>query len=293
MNQPYFIVVLAHSFHGRLRRVHIPYQLVYVLFAVALIGSVTTFALISSYSRMTVKVAGYNSLRQEIETLRTRYKRLEQESKQNGVQLASLQLLANEVSLAYGIKRTMEGPLEIASEGRLIPTVSETLERYNFLKSANLSRFARRSSPLFQSEGLPSIWPVEGRLMSYFGRRSDPFSGEGAFHAGIDISVPTGTEVHATADGMVLSADWAGLYGRMVVIDHGNSVHTQYAHMSQLDVVAGQWVRRGSVVGRSGSSGRSTGAHVHYEVRRGGTPVNPSQFLRASYTQAAKREYGF
>lgn len=293
MNQPYFIVVLAHSLHGRLRRVHVPYQFVYVVLALALVGSVTLFGFVSSYFRMTLKVAGYNNLRQEIDTLRSRYTRLEQESRQKGDQLASLQLLANEVSIAYGIKRELEGPLEIAHEGRLIPTVSETLEQYNFLKSANLSKFARRSSPLFQSEGLPNIWPVEGRLMSYFGRRSDPFSGEGAFHAGIDISVPTGTPVQATADGMVMSAEWAGPYGRMVVIDHGNAVHTHYAHLSQLDVLAGQWVRRGAVIGQSGSSGRATGAHVHYEVRRSGTPVNPNQFLRASYNQAPKRDYGF
>lgn len=293
MNQPYFIVVLAHSLHGRLRRVHVPYQFVYVVLALALLGSVSLFGIISSYFRMSLKVASYNNLRQEIETLRTRYERLEKESRQKGAQLASLQLLANEVTVAYGIKRTMEGPSEIANEGRLLPTVSETLEQYNFLKSANLSRFSRRASPLFQSEELPSIWPVDGRLMSYFGRRSDPFSGEGAFHAGIDISVPTGTPVHATADGTIMSAEWAGQYGRMVIIDHGGGVQTYYAHMSRLDVIAGQWVHRGEVIGKSGSSGRSTGAHVHYEVRRRGTPVNPSQFLRASYQAAPKREYGF
>lgn len=183
--------------------------------------------------------------------------------------------------------------MEIADEGRLTPTLSETLEQYNFLKSANLARYARRSSPLFQTEALPAIWPVEGRLMSYFGRRSDPFSGEGAFHAGIDISVPTGTPVRATADGSVVAAEWAGPYGRMVVVDHGGKVQTHYAHLSKLDVIAGQWVHRGEIIGRSGSSGRATGAHVHYEVRRGGTPVNPSPFLRASFAQAPKREYGF
>jgi murein DD-endopeptidase MepM/ murein hydrolase activator NlpD len=271
----------------------VPYQFVYVVLALALVGSISLFGFVSSYFRMAMKVASYNSLRTEIDTLRTRYSRLEQESRQKGAQLASLQLLANEVSVAYGLKRSLEGPIDIANEGRLIPTVSETLDQYNFLKSANLSRFSRRSSPLFQSEGLPSIWPVEGRLMSYFGRRTDPFSGEGAFHAGVDISVPTGTSVLATADGTVVSAEWAGQYGRMVVLDHGGGVHTQYAHLSRLDVVAGQWVRRGAVIGRSGSTGKATGAHVHYEVRRKGTPVNPSQFLRASYTQTPKREYGF
>jgi len=292
LNQPYFILVLAHSLHGRLRRIHVPYQFVYVVLALALVGTISLFGMVSSYFRMSLKVASYNNLRQEIETLRNRYQRLEKESRQKGAQLASLQTLANEVSLAYGIKR-MEGPLEIVDEGRLLPTVSETLEQYNFLKSATLSRFSRKASPLFQSEGFPNIWPVDGRLMSYFGRRSDPFSGEGAFHTGIDISVPSGTPVHSTADGTVTVAEWAGQYGRMAVLDHGNGVQTYYAHLSRLEVIAGQWVHRGEIIGKSGSSGRATGAHLHYEVRRSGTPVNPSQFLRASYTPAPKREYGF
>jgi murein DD-endopeptidase MepM/ murein hydrolase activator NlpD len=293
LHQPYFIVVLAHSLHGRLRRVHVPYQVMYVILALAFIGSISVFGIVSSYLRMSLKVASYNNLRQEIVTLRDRYERLEKESKQKGDQLASLQLLASEVTVAYGIKRSLEGPSDIASEGRLVPTVAETLEQYNFLKSANLSRYSRRSSPLFQSEALPSMWPVDGRLMSYFGRRSDPFSGEGAFHAGIDISVPKGTPVRTTADGTVVSAEWAGEYGRMVIVDHGAGVQTYYAHMSRLEVIAGQWVHRGEIIGRSGSSGRATGAHVHYEVRRRGTPVNPSPYLRASYTPTPKREYGF
>ena len=293
MNQPYFIVVLAHSFHGRLRRVHIPYQFVYALLAIALIGSISLFAIVSSYSRMSLKVASYNNLRQEFEILRSRYERLEKESQQKGVQLASLQLLASEVTVAYGIKRRMEGPLDIASEGRLIPTVSETLEQYNFLKSASLSRFGRANSPLFQTESLPSMWPVDGRLMSYFGRRSDPFSGEGAFHAGIDISAPTGTPVHATADGVVMTAEWSGDYGRLVVVDHGGGIQTFYAHLSRLDVISGQFSRRGEVLGKTGSTGRATGAHLHYEVRRRGTPVNPSQYLRTTYAAVPKREYGF
>ena len=240
---------------------------------------------------MSVKVASYNNLRSDFETLRARYERLQKESRQKGEQLASLQLLASEVTVAYGIKR-LEGADNLASEGRLIPTVSETLEQYNFLKSASLSRFSRRSSPLFQTESTPAIWPVDGRLMSYFGKRSDPFSGEGAFHTGIDISVPTGTVVKATADGTIVSSEWAGEYGRMVVIDHGSGLQTYYAHLSRLDVIAGQWVHAGETIGRSGSSGRATGAHVHYEVRRAGTPINPSQFMRANYASTAKSEYG-
>src|SRR4051794_36563707 len=138
LNQPYFIVVLAHSLHGRLRRIHIPYAVLYAVLALAAFGTVSLFGLVSSYIRMSWKVANYNTLRHEADTLRARYQRLERETRQTGVQLASLQLLANEVTVAYGLKRTLEGPADISSESRLIPTVSETFEQYNFLKSANI-----------------------------------------------------------------------------------------------------------------------------------------------------------
>lgn len=293
MDKPYFILVLAHSLHGRLRRIHVPYGFVYVVLALALFGGVSLLGLTSSYVRMALKVSNYNNLRKEVDTLRARYQRLERESKQKGVQLASLQLLANEVSVAYGIQRALEGPTDISNEGRLLPTVAETLDEYNFLRSANLSRSARRANPLFQSNMLPCIWPVEGHLMSHFGRRADPFSGGGDFHTGVDISVPTGTPVHAAADGVVHTTEWAGAYGRLVILDHGGDVQTYYAHMSRFDVVPGQWIRRGEIVGRSGATGRVTGAHVHYEVRRGGTAVNPHSYMRATLAQAEpKREYG-
>ena len=175
MNQPYFILVLAHSLHGRLRRIHVPYQFVYVVLLLAVFGGVSLFGFVSSYVRMSLKVANYNSLRQDVDTLRAKYRRLEKESKQTDQQLASLQLLANEVSVAYGIKRRLEGPTEISMEGRLVPSLSESLEEYNFLKGANLSRYSRPAQ-IFQAVTLPNIWPVHGILQSHFGRRSDPFS---------------------------------------------------------------------------------------------------------------------
>lgn len=290
MNQPYFIVVLAHSLHGRLRSVHIPYQALYVVVALALFGAVSLFGLVGSYVRMAVKISGYNSLREEIQVLRQRYNMLEHESEQKGQQLASLQLLAHEVSAAYGLERRGQ-PVVAAQQASLLPTVSETLEQYNFLKNANVVR-SRRSALLFPTEQLPNIWPVDGRLMSSFGHRSDPFSGTSAFHAGVDISALQGTPIKATADGVIASAEWAGEYGRLVVVDHGNGVQTYYAHMSRVEVVAGQWVRRGEIVGRVGSTGRSTSPHLHYEVRRGGTPINPYPYLKTNYAAAAPAQIG-
>jgi murein DD-endopeptidase MepM/ murein hydrolase activator NlpD len=130
----------------------------------------------------------------------------------------------------------------------------------------------------------PSLWPVMGRIGSSFGQREDPITGngEGEFHTGVDIDAPIGTPIRATADGTVKSAAMENGYGREVIIDHGHNVETCYAHMSGFTVMAGQTVVRGQVIGYVGMSGRTTGAHVHYEVRIHNTPVNPHKYLRAT-----------
>jgi len=285
LNQPYFILVLAHSLHGRLRRIHVPYQAIYAVLILAVIGAFSVLGFLSSYVHMAWKVADYNRLRTEVSSLRTRYQKLEKESKQTGQQLASLQLLANEVSVAYGLKRELEGPADISSEGRLVPTIHESLEQYNFLRSASLSLHSRRATILFQPNMLPSVWPVEGRLMSYFGSREDPLSGEGAIHTGIDISAQTGTPVHVSADGIVIHAEWAGAYGRLVIVEHSGGYQTYYAHLSRIGVAVGQGVRRGELLGLTGTTGRVTGPHLHYEVRRAGTPINPKPYMRTTMAQ--------
>ena len=110
-------------------------------------------------------------------------------------------------------------------------------------------------------------------MMDPYGRRTDPFSGEGTYHRGVDITAPTGTPVHTTADGLVVQAEAvSGGYGRLVVIDHGGGTQTWYAHLSRIGVRAGQEVHRGEVVGSVGSTGRTTAPHLHYEVRLGGAP---------------------
>jgi murein DD-endopeptidase MepM/ murein hydrolase activator NlpD len=238
--------------------------------------------MLSSYIRMTWKVANYNSLRNEVDTLRNRYQDLQREANQKKEQLASLQMLASEVSLAYGIKQKLEGPADIAGEGPLLPTYKESLEEYNFLKSASFSKIYRNYPRTWQTNVRPSIWPVAGRLLSTYGGRTDPFSGEGAFHTGVDISAAVGTPIRAAADGIVMHAEWAGAYGKMVVIDHGNGLTTRYAHLSRFDVVPGQEIRRGEIVGASGGTGRVTSPHLHYEVRLGGNPINPYTYLSKS-----------
>lgn len=293
MNQPYFIVVLAHSLHGRLRRIHVPYPVVYAVLALATLGAFSLIGFVSSYARMAWKVANYNNLRAEVETLRGRYQALQKVADQTNKDLASMQLLASEVTLAFGIKRRLEGPEDIAAEGRLVPTLHESLEEYNFLKAANFSRFHRRYPMQWQTNTRPSIWPVNGRPLSYFGRRDDPFTFGRAFHTGIDISAAPGTPVKATADGVVELSEWSGAYGKLVIIYHGNGIRTYYAHLSRFDAIAGQEVRRGQVIGASGSTGRVTSPHLHYEVRLGGSPVNPYPYMKTGIALAAKKDLPF
>lgn len=131
------------------------------------------------------------------------------------------------------------------------------------------------------SAGGPSqlMWPVSGPITSPFGMRRNPFGGAPDFHPGLDIGVNTGTTVVAAASGTVIMAQWYGGYGNYILIDHGGGISTGYGHLSAFYVSTGQQVQRGQAIAASGSTGASTGPHLHFEVRRHGKPIDPSPFL--------------
>jgi murein DD-endopeptidase MepM/ murein hydrolase activator NlpD len=151
-------------------------------------------------------------------------------------------------------------------------------------------RFTKMFAALEQMEamelalaGIPTSMPASVMLMSSgFGYRHDPFTGGGAKHSGLDFKGPHGTAILAAADGVVTSAGWQGGYGNCIEITHANGLVTRYAHMSGFTVSLGQQVKRGIQIGRMGSTGRSTGPHLHFEVRLNGTAVNPLKFLEAN-----------
>lgn len=130
---------------------------------------------------------------------------------------------------------------------------------------------------------VPYRKPVVGNVefSSGFGVRSDPFLGRPAMHTGLDFRASTGDPVRVTANGKIVNAGWAGGYGRMVEVDHGNGLSTRYGHLSQINVKVGEIVKIGQVIGEVGSTGRSTGPHLHYETRIDGEAVDPQKFLRA------------
>jgi murein DD-endopeptidase MepM/ murein hydrolase activator NlpD len=175
-------------------------------------------------------------------------------------------------------------PIEAGLGGPFLPL---PLARPGSDENADLERVAALADSVSDlRNGLDNV-PVRNpaigaRVSSRFGERSDPFLHEPAFHSGEDFVMAIGAPVHATAAGKVVSAGWAGGYGMMVEIDHGNGLSTRYGHMSEIDVKVGAEVAAGSQIGRVGSTGRSTGAHLHYETRIEGRAVNPERFIHAA-----------
>lgn len=151
-------------------------------------------------------------------------------------------------------------------------------------KMSQLERTMKSYENVFRDRGFtPTVWPVVGKLESGFGGRSNPFGGRSyEFHSGQDIDAPSGEPVVAGASGKVTFVGWQNGYGQLVVIDHGGGLTTRYGHLSHIDVPLGRVVARSEFIGRVGSTGRSTGPHLHYEVRINDQPVNPLQYLLTS-----------
>ena len=149
--------------------------------------------------------------------------------------------------------------------------------RMEELRQQDLLHVLRENRDILAST--PSIWPTDGYLTSTFGRRASPFGTGSDFHKGLDIANRLGTPVRAPAQGVVTFAGWDGGYGNCIVINHGNNITTRYGHLQNSHVKVGQRVTRGEVIATVGSSGRSTGPHLHYEVRVGGVCVNPLRYI--------------
>jgi murein DD-endopeptidase MepM/ murein hydrolase activator NlpD len=269
---------------GKLRKMIVPAYVIHALAALAIIGSITVVAAVGSYSRMLWKVGNYNALRHDQETLKKQYRDLQSSVKDTNTRLDSLQSLATEVAMTYGVMRYHPAAFN-EEDGLVTPqdAFERSVEQYSFLKNnaalITVSSGGLRlipSSSFADSSYTPAIWPVMGHITDSFGQRLDPFSGEGAFHTGVDVAADYGAPVHATADGVVLDAGQHSGYGRVVIVDHGFGLTTWYAHLSSYAVISGTRVKRGEVIGYTGISGRSTGPHVHYEVRMNNAPVNPS-----------------
>ncbi len=280
---------IASGASGGMRRLRVPFYLLHGLALLAVVGGITIVAGMSSYSRMLWKAANYNSLRRDQDNLKHQFVQLQTQVKDTNQRLSSLQSLAGEVAVAYGITRFRQTPFGLADTAAgPDKQFEQSVDEFSYLEN-NVSLVGTPNNGMrllpaaqFTSLGIvPTLWPVVGEITGHFGERLDPFSGEGAFHSGLDIASHYGDVVRATADGVVTEAggERSG-YGRLIVIDHGFGVSTWYGHLSVFKTQVGMRVKAGDVIGLEGKSGRSTGPHLHYEVRIYNTPVNPWRYLK-------------
>jgi murein DD-endopeptidase MepM/ murein hydrolase activator NlpD len=211
--------------------------------------------------------------------------------------LIKLEAMGERVSTAVGVKPEEVKPLVKTSAGGqggpFVPFVTGSQLSLEQLQGAvdaldieadqRTDLFTLLESRLLESRlqalMVPNSRPVDGPVGSGFGFRSDPFSGRAALHTGLDFPTEVGTPVHAAAGGVVLLSEYHPEYGNMVELDHGNGLVTRYAHNSKVLVKAGDLIKRGQVISAVGTSGRSTGAHLHFEVLVDGVPQDPAKFL--------------
>lgn len=317
MRRRYYIVFVSAEENGKLRKIPVPLHYAYVFAAAAVIGLFTITGMAGSYTRMLIKTASFNQIRSQQDALRKNYQQLEAVAKEKEVQAASLGALANEVSALYGLKQSKLS--HSAGASSKAPAVVDnvvdnpdnftdanytaSLDELTSLRTTALSGRLSRAfeiglSPTSHDGGdsvinmadAPELWPVMGPITSSFGERADPFNGEGAFHKGIDISASYGEPVRATADGVVVTAGMGNGYGREILIDHGSGIATLYGHLSGFACTPGEQVKVGQIIGYVGTSGRSTGPHLHYEVHIRNTAVNPHKYLRETMEQLASTQ---
>jgi murein DD-endopeptidase MepM/ murein hydrolase activator NlpD len=326
LRQRYYIIFVARENDGRLRKIPVPLHYAYVFVAAAIVGLFSITGMAGSYSRMLLKTAHFNEVRSQQEALRHDYRHMEQVAKEKDIQAALLGSLANQITALYGLRQskvtknaltaakpqaaaTGSAPVETAMDEMAMDDggdfsqqqYTKSLDQFYALRDTAMSGHFSRSigsafgglvndENVFNLASSPSLWPVMGVVTSSFGEREDPFNGEGAFHKGIDIATNVGQPIRAAADGTVVLAGMANGYGREVRIDHGHGIETIYGHMSGFAVTTGEDVKRGEIIGYVGTSGRSTGPHLHYEVLIHDTPVNPHKYLRETMTDLASAQ---
>jgi murein DD-endopeptidase MepM/ murein hydrolase activator NlpD len=284
LHRRFYILFVGRD--GQLCRVQIP---IFYLCMLVVGAVISLTGIVNSYSRVQDKVSRFSELRSEKEALAERYSWLEQVDREKDIQVAALASLASEVSVLYGLKPNPILTTSVAVEMKA-EQVNMSIDQLYALKNSALTgattigmnldpTHALTLADWIRASAAPAVWPVVGRVTGAFGKRADPFNGEGAFHRGVDISTAYGEPVVAPADGQVVYADFVNGYGRTTVLRHCHGITTLYGHLASFAVIAGQEVRRGDVIGYVGLSGRSTGPHLHYEVRINDVPVNPHKYL--------------
>jgi murein DD-endopeptidase MepM/ murein hydrolase activator NlpD len=280
----FYAFIIAHTSRSRARvqRIRVEKRSVTIFCSALLLLAVGLFY-------------GLYGLTQQAAHLRTRFEnqRLRAE---NEHQRQELEKLNNRVEKVEDTSRKLAEKSGVVEQAAVLPgsggpalPIDEMALATVMAKMGRLEEDLRAYEAILRQRGYtPTLWPVDGTLEGGFGGRRNPFGGPGyEFHSGQDIEAAWGTPVVAGASGRVSFVGWQNGYGQLVVVDHGSGLTTRYGHLSHIDVELNQTVSRAQLLGKVGSTGRSTGPHLHYEVRINDQPVNPLPYLLLSMKTAA------
>ena len=289
-----YTFVVAHDARAQIRKLTIPHYALYIALGFSIIGFLTTVYAGYQYIWMSFQMTAFNNLKEENKEIKLANQKFQILSNRMEEKISALEVASMKVSILSGL-----GSKEVDSgiggvggyswnrtEAKNVQSAMDPTGLANREKDIRILEKRFRdlqnhfSTLAIRGAHTPNVWPVNGYMTGGFGYRSDPFSNQREFHEGVDISAPLGKRVMAPADGVVLFAGPYLGYGNVIVVDHKFGVTTRYGHLNRLNVRVGQKVSRGDFLGLVGSTGRSTGSHLHYEVRLYDRSVNPVKFLK-------------
>ncbi len=287
-----FTVIVARGAHSGARKYHFSRRLL-LTFSVGGFVLVCCFTLSAlHYFHMDRKAAQFVGLTSEVDRLRRENEGFRLTAKQLTERVSSMELTTKKLQIRSGQEFRGEGGMggpSPANPGILSLRKRDLMRHFKTLdrKRINLEKELSQLKEYYTTRSIlvaatPAIMPVRGYPSGGFGYRVDPFSGIRDFHPGLDISAPFGNKVIATADGIIVFSGRRSGYGKMIVINHKFGIWTRYGHLGRITVQVGRKVKRGDVIGYVGLTGRSTGPHLHYEVRLHKHALNPLRFFRKS-----------
>jgi len=283
----YTVLILPHA-ASRFRKLHISRAFVITILAVMSVLSLAGLSAPHLLFRLQTQASTVDQMRHEIAWLHTQREAFEESLGELSDRLHVYESETGRLASALGVdppdsSRPAAGGVEGVPRTGRRPFLGEELGALRS-RSKTLDQSLEQLDVAFEKRmsllaATPDMMPIDGWFSHGYGWRKDPFTGKRQFHRGIDIVNHSGTPIHATADGVVSRATRVSDYGKTIDISHGYGFGTRYGHLSELLVRPGQRVKRGDVIGRVGSTGRSTGPHLHYEVFRDGRRVNPWKYL--------------
>jgi len=272
----FYAFIIAHTSRARVQRIRVEKRLVTVVCAVLLLLGVGLFYGLYGLTQH----ASHLRIEFENQRLRAENERQRQELEKLNNRVEKVEDTSRKLAEKSGV---VEQPNPPGTGGPALPLDEMALATLT-AKTNRLEEDLRAYEAILRQRGYtPTVWPVEGTLEGGFGGRRNPFGGSGyEFHSGQDIEAPYGAPVVAGASGKVSFVGWQNGYGQLVIVDHGGGLSTRYGHLSHIDVEINQTVSRGQLLGKVGSTGRSTGPHLHYEVRINDQAVDPLPYLLLS-----------